>query len=203
MDQVLSLEQVQLLVDAVTVLVLSMSYPNTTWYDAPSSNLWCLSRAWKEVKDPCTTCHGTGHEKQAHSVHVKFQQVSKQVNKSVPPGQGESLDLTADQPDGHICCEVVLSRATNLNVKGQLFSTSWTSISSSNNGTILSIYQLFTVMLNWWSQIKPVSNSAIGKGSELTWWLLVVTNTSLLSWLQWAWTNVKSSREFAAAGDLS
>ena len=26
----------------------------------------------QEIKDPCTTCRGTGHEKQAHSVNVKI-----------------------------------------------------------------------------------------------------------------------------------
>ena len=36
----------------------------------------------QEIKDPCTTCRGTGHEKQAHSVNVKILPELKRVNKS-------------------------------------------------------------------------------------------------------------------------
>ncbi|MBP2624042.1 molecular chaperone DnaJ [Streptococcus oricebi] len=44
----------------------------------------------KEIKDPCMTCHGTGHEKQAHSVHVKIPagvETGQQVRLT---GQGEA-----------------------------------------------------------------------------------------------------------------
>ena len=37
----------------------------------------------QEIKEPCQTCHGTGHEKQSHKYLSRFQQVLKQVNKSV------------------------------------------------------------------------------------------------------------------------
>ena len=69
-------------VDAVMVLESSIWYANPSWDDAPSSDLWCLSWSGQEIKDPCTTCRGTGHEKQAHSVNVKFLPELKRVNKS-------------------------------------------------------------------------------------------------------------------------
>ena len=46
--------------------------------------------AEKEIKDPCTTCHGTGHEKQAHSVHVKIPAGVETGQQIRLAGQGEA-----------------------------------------------------------------------------------------------------------------
>ena len=44
----------------------------------------------KEIKDPCTTCRGTGHEKQAHSVHVKIPAGVETGQQIRLAGQGEA-----------------------------------------------------------------------------------------------------------------
>ena len=46
--------------------------------------------AEKKSKDPCTTCHGTGHEKQAHSVHVKIPAGVETGQQIRLAGQGEA-----------------------------------------------------------------------------------------------------------------
>ncbi|HFU3714723.1 TPA: molecular chaperone DnaJ [Streptococcus suis] len=44
----------------------------------------------KQIKDPCTTCHGTGHEKQAHTVTVKVPAGVETGQKIRLAGQGEA-----------------------------------------------------------------------------------------------------------------
>ena len=44
----------------------------------------------KQIKDPCTTCHGTGHEKQAHTVTVKVPAGVESGQRIRLAGQGEA-----------------------------------------------------------------------------------------------------------------
>ena len=44
----------------------------------------------QEIKDPCTTCRGTGHEKQAHSVNVKIPAGVETGQQIRLAGQGEA-----------------------------------------------------------------------------------------------------------------
>lgn len=44
----------------------------------------------KQIKDPCTTCHGTGHEKQAHTVTVKVPAGVETGQRIRLAGQGEA-----------------------------------------------------------------------------------------------------------------
>ncbi len=76
--------------------------------------------AEKKSKDPCTTCHGTGHEKgkQAHSVHVKILLVWKQANKSRLAGQGEAGFNSG--PYGDVYVVVSVGNDDKLNMKEQL-----------------------------------------------------------------------------------
>ncbi|MGC4387728.1 zinc finger domain-containing protein, partial [Streptococcus suis] len=44
----------------------------------------------KQIKDPCATCHGTGHEKQAHTVTVKVPAGVETGQRIRLAGQGEA-----------------------------------------------------------------------------------------------------------------
>ncbi len=64
-DLVLSLEQVQLLVDAVTssgVINVDTQTPLGMMRRQVTCDI-CHGHVEKKSKDPCTTCHGTGHNK--------------------------------------------------------------------------------------------------------------------------------------------